>query len=67
MPGISGMQLAIQFQELCPDCGIILMSGAEGTALLLDDAVANGSDFEILAKPFHPTLLLDTINQGPRM
>lgn len=61
MPGISGIEAAVQIRALCSDCRIILISGASISAELLERARADGSDFEVLAKPFHPSLLLELL------
>jgi DNA-binding NtrC family response regulator len=58
MPQISGIELAIQIQQQCPHCKVLLFSGQAATAGLLAEARAAGHDFEILAKPVHPTDLL---------
>jgi CheY-like chemotaxis protein len=62
MPGISGIELAIRLRESRPDCRVLLMSGAAATASLLDDAHERGHQFEILAKPFHPSRLIEWIH-----
>ena len=61
MPGMSGVELAIQLQELCPTCKILLFSGQAATADLLSAARKNGHNFELLSKPIHPTDLLRSI------
>lgn len=58
MPLLSGIDLAIQVRELCPDCKVLLFSGQAATAHLLDTARANGYNFELLVKPVHPADLL---------
>ena len=58
MPGISGIELAIQMRAQCPNCKILLFSGQAATADLLDRARVQGHEFEILAKPVHPQDLL---------
>lgn len=64
MPGMSGIEMAIRMRERCPSCRILLMSGAAAVAPLLDGARANGHDFEILVKPFHPERLIEWIGRG---
>lgn len=61
MPQLSGIELAIQLREFCPDCKVLLFSGQAATANLLDAARERGYDFEILAKPVHPEDLLRKI------
>jgi DNA-binding NtrC family response regulator len=61
MPEMSGIELAIKVRESCPNCKVLLFSGQAATAGLLDKARAEGHDFELLAKPVHPTDLLAKI------
>jgi len=46
---------------MLPKCKILLFSGQAATAALLDDARRRGHEFEVLAKPVHPTDLLAKI------
>ncbi|HKR27697.1 MAG TPA: response regulator [Terriglobales bacterium] len=64
MPGISGIEAAIQIRTLCPECRIMLMSGNTVSTELLDQARARGHEFEVLAKPFHPTRLMEWLQGG---
>jgi CheY-like chemotaxis protein len=61
MPEMTGIELAIRFQTLCPSCKVVLFSGQVETYDLLSDARKHGYDFEILAKPVHPQDLLDKL------
>lgn len=61
MPLLSGIDLAIQVRELCPDCKVLLFSGQASTSHLLEAARENGHDFEVLLKPVHPSKLLTRI------
>ena len=63
MPGLSGIDLAIQLKERCPNCKVLLFSGQAATAGMLDDARAKGHDFELLLKPVHPKDLLREIRK----
>ncbi|MFZ0311827.1 MAG: response regulator [Candidatus Korobacteraceae bacterium] len=58
MPGMSGIDLAIRIKERYPQCKVLLFSGMAATADLLEEARSQGHDFEILAKPVHPSDLL---------
>jgi len=58
MPELSGIELAIRVQALCPECKVLLFSGQAGSANLLETARSEGHDFEFLVKPVHPTDLL---------
>lgn len=67
MPEISGIDLAIQIRECCPNCKVLLFSGQAATVHLLEAARGNGHDFELLLKPVHPADLLIKIRNltGP--
>ena len=58
MTGMTGIEAAIIAREKLPKCKILLFSGQAATADLLEVARAQGHEFEILAKPVHPTDLL---------
>lgn len=64
MPGMSGIEAAIQISSLIPNCRVLLLSGQAATADLLRDARVRGHDFEILLKPVHPSQLLDRLRIG---
>lgn len=61
MPLLSGIELAIQMREHCPNCKVLLFSGQAATANLLEDARASGHSFDVLSKPVHPADLLKRI------
>jgi DNA-binding NtrC family response regulator len=61
MPGISGIDLAIQIKAECPECKILLFSGQASTQDLLEGARRQGHDFELLQKPVHPSVILMSI------
>jgi DNA-binding response OmpR family regulator len=63
MPGLSGVDLAIQMRAQCPECKILLFSGQAATFDLLEDARKQGYDFDLLVKPVHPTELLFQIGR----
>ncbi len=58
MQDMDGIAAAIQIREFLPSCKILLFSGQAATADLLEKARSEGHDFEILAKPVHPSELL---------
>jgi CheY-like chemotaxis protein len=58
MTGMTGIEAAIATRKKRPSCKILLFSGQAATADLLEKARAEGHEFEILAKPVHPTDLL---------
>jgi DNA-binding NtrC family response regulator len=61
MPGISGIELAIQVRALYPSCKVLLFSGHAGTVDSLANAVTKGHDFRVLQKPVHPRVMLTKI------
>lgn len=58
MPQMTGIELAIHFRKTHPECKVLLFSGQASTADLLEEAHSRGYDFDILAKPIHPTDLI---------
>lgn len=58
MPGMNGVEMAIQVKARFPGCGILLFSGQAGTVEVLEAAHRKGYDFELLTKPVHPKDLL---------
>ena len=63
MPDMNGIDAAIHIREVLPSCKILLFSGQAATADLLERARAQGHEFEILAKPVHPTYLLARLRE----
>jgi CheY-like chemotaxis protein len=63
MPGISGIDLAIQLRAQYPNCEILLFSGQADTLDLLEGARAKGYDFRVLQKPIHPSQFLFEIER----
>ena len=59
MQGMSGIDAAIAIRQVLPQYRILLISGNNDTTALLNAATAKGHNFEILAKPVHPTVLLE--------
>ena len=58
MPDMNGIEAAISIRSFLPACKILLFSGQAATADLLENARARGHEFEIIAKPVHPSDLL---------
>ncbi len=61
MPGMTGIELAIQMKSRYPQCKILLFSGQSPIVDWLASARAEGHDFECLDKPIHPKELLARI------
>jgi CheY-like chemotaxis protein len=59
MAGMTGIDAAIEIRIILPNCKVLLVSGNERTAEILNDAHEQGHDFDILAKPAHPTAIID--------
>lgn len=62
LPQMNGIQLAGILKGNYPACRILLISGHPGTSELLSEVREKGGSFEILAKPLHPTFILDTVS-----
>jgi CheY-like chemotaxis protein len=61
MGQINGLEAAILISEALPQCKILLFSGQPATADLLKESRFHGRGFEVMAKPVHPTLILEQI------
>jgi CheY-like chemotaxis protein len=58
MPGMNGIDMAAELAIILPKCRIILFTGHEAAADLLEKAHAAGHDFEVFDKPIDPGLLI---------
>lgn len=63
MPLLSGIDLAIQIQDSCPTCKVLLFTGQLDAANLVLAARRNGYEFDLLLKPVHPTGLLKKVRE----
>jgi DNA-binding response OmpR family regulator len=63
LPQMNGIDLAIVIRANYPACSILLFSGQPDTSALLEEAWRKGHKFEILAKPLHPTFILDAVTR----
>lgn len=61
MPELSGIDLAIEVRNACPECRVLLFSGQGATMDLLEAARSAGHAFDLLTKPVHPLDLLKKI------
>jgi CheY-like chemotaxis protein len=59
MEPMNGIQAALAIREIHPDCKVLLVSGVQHTAILIQEAMEAGHEFEILAKPVHPSTMLE--------
>lgn len=59
MVGMTGIDAAIEICKILPNCKVLLLSGNVSTTDLLKDAHQRGYDFDILAKPIHPSVIID--------
>jgi len=61
IPDMNGVDLAIHFENLYPECKVLLLSAAPDAWDLLASARLRGHDFELLAKPLQPVELLEKV------
>lgn len=59
LPQMNGIDLAIVIKANYSACHVLLFSGHANTALLLEEAGRKGHQFEVLAKPVHPNVMLE--------
>ena len=60
MPGMTGIELASELRLLQPECKILLFSGQANTEELSTEAC---HEYEVLAKPVSPDILLGRVAQ----
>jgi CheY-like chemotaxis protein len=65
MPGMNGIETAKGILKILPGCRIILFSGQAASSELVAEARFQGYQFEILAKPINPDLLLEKLRSTP--
>jgi len=63
MPQMNGVDAAIEIRKFLPDCRVLMLSGHAATSDLVREAREHGMHFDVLAKPVHPTELLDRIRE----
>jgi DNA-binding NtrC family response regulator len=63
MPGMNGIDFAIQVKSRYPNCKILLFTGCLNTVDLLEVAREKGHEFNIITKPIHPKDLLAAIKR----
>jgi YesN/AraC family two-component response regulator len=61
MPGMNGVDLAVQVADEFPACEILLFSG-HATGVDMESARKAGHDFRLMEKPIHPDNLLRYIS-----
>jgi DNA-binding NtrC family response regulator len=61
MPALNGIDLGIQFKVIYPRVKVLLFSGALHASHLWDESKLKRYNFDVLAKPVHPTVLLAAI------
>lgn len=59
MPAMNGVELAMAITKMYPRTKILLFSGQAGIGGILEDSKAKGFEFPLLAKPVHPTKLIE--------
>jgi CheY-like chemotaxis protein len=63
LPEMTGIDLAIVIKANHPKCHVILFSGHTNTSMLLEEAGRKGHNFEVLAKPVMPDLMLERASE----
>jgi DNA-binding response OmpR family regulator len=62
LPRMNGIELGVVLRENYPDCGILLFSGQPSVEILVEQAKRDGHEFDIMAKPVHPSVMLDAVS-----
>lgn len=61
MPGMNGVELAIAMTQIHSAIKVLLFSGQAGISDILEQSRAKGYEFPLLAKPVHPTKLVQEL------
>jgi DNA-binding response OmpR family regulator len=62
LPKMNGIELAVALKKILADCRVLLFSGQPSVDALVQKARNEGHEFEILAKPVHPSVMLEAIS-----
>lgn len=62
LPKMNGIEFAVVLKENLPGCHVLLFSGQPSVGALMQKAKNEGHEFDILAKPVHPTVMLNAIS-----
>lgn len=62
LPKMNGIELAVVLKENFAGCHVLLFSGQPSVEGLMQKAKDEGHQFNILAKPVHPSVMLDAIS-----
>jgi CheY-like chemotaxis protein len=63
MPGMNGIELAIEIRKEVPDCRVVLLSGQALTMSLLVEYPDLAEQFTLLAKPIYPGELIRELSR----
>lgn len=63
MPAMNGVELAIAITQQYPATKILLISGQTGIADILADSRERGYEFPLLAKPAHPSKVVEALRR----
>jgi CheY-like chemotaxis protein len=66
LPGMNGIELAIDMRRIFPDCKVVLFSGNAATSSMLASATGAGHNFTLLTKPVHPKTMLTQVAECVR-
>lgn len=59
LPGMTGLELAIEVTKICPACEVIIFSGLVSAVDM--SRMSRDRDFVLLEKPLHPDILVSRI------
>jgi DNA-binding response OmpR family regulator len=62
LPKMNGIELAVVLKESWSNCHVLLFSGQPSVETLMEKAKNEGHVFDILAKPVHPSVMLNAIS-----
>ncbi len=63
LPAMNGIDLAIAIKANYSACHVMLFSGHANTGMLLEEAGKKGHQFEVMAKPVYPDVMLERASE----
>jgi DNA-binding response OmpR family regulator len=62
LPKMNGIDFGVLLKKEIAGCRVLLFSGQPSVEELMQKARREGHEFDILAKPVHPTVMLDAVS-----
>ena len=65
MPGLNGFEIGLRVKQHCPNCRLVFVTGLNPRVVrennLMRALEAGGYEFQLLTKPVHPDIFLESV------